>query len=54
MQMGHLASAMSARKTTFEQEKKMARSIMRVAEAGCMISVLRTKTNASVEAEIYY
>jgi hypothetical protein len=44
----------SGSKTTFGQEKKLAQSIVCVAEAEYMISVLHTKANASIEAEIYY
>jgi hypothetical protein len=44
-------SAVSAGKTTFEQQRKMAGSSVCVAEPGYMSPAHRTKTNASIAAE---
>jgi hypothetical protein len=45
-------SAVSAGKTTFEQQRKMIGSSVCVAETGYMIPALSTKTSASIAAEI--
>jgi hypothetical protein len=45
-------SAVSARKTSFEQQRKMTGSSVCVAETGYMSPALSTKTNASIAAEI--
>jgi hypothetical protein len=44
-------NAVSAGKTTFEQQRKMTGSSLCVAETGYMSPALRTKTNASTAAE---